>query len=110
MPRADGALIRSHSTHSRYGAVKNSVNNKLTAGGSSGGSAVAVATGQCDAYVTTSYAFAEPQKILTVVLEGRWARIRVVLSVFQRHILGPLDLSRRMAGYHDGEWLHTPIL
>ena len=43
---------RSHSTNSVYGAVKNVYTQNgddLSAGGSSGGSAVAVATGQCDA-------------------------------------------------------------
>jgi aspartyl-tRNA(Asn)/glutamyl-tRNA(Gln) amidotransferase subunit A len=41
----------SHSTHSRFGAVQNSIrqagDKAVSAGGSSGGSAVAVATGQC---------------------------------------------------------------
>ena len=51
----------SHSTHSRFGPVKSSFfvrgqegqgeEESLTAGGSSGGSAVAVATNQCYAYV-----------------------------------------------------------
>lgn len=43
---------RSESTNSIYGAVKNIYSQDgeiLSAGGSSGGSAVAVATGQCDA-------------------------------------------------------------
>jgi aspartyl-tRNA(Asn)/glutamyl-tRNA(Gln) amidotransferase subunit A len=49
----------SHSTHSHFGPVKNyfdTVNGSeksLSAGGSSGGSAVAVATDQCYAYVLT---------------------------------------------------------
>lgn len=45
----------SHSTHSRFGPVKNlrcdSSGQELSAGGSSGGSAVAVAADQCYAYV-----------------------------------------------------------
>ena len=43
-------LHSSHSTNTRYGAVQNVYNidgAPLSAGGSSGGSAVAVATGQC---------------------------------------------------------------
>lgn len=40
---------RSHSLHSAFGAVQNMIPG-LSAGGSSGGSAVAVATNQCDAY------------------------------------------------------------
>lgn len=43
---------RSHSTNSTHGPVKNiytAEGEDLSAGGSSGGSAVAVATGQCDA-------------------------------------------------------------
>ena len=43
---------RSDSTNSIYGAVENIYSqdgDSLSAGGSSGGSAVAVATGQCDA-------------------------------------------------------------
>ncbi|KAL1956676.1 hypothetical protein VTO42DRAFT_6926 [Malbranchea cinnamomea] len=46
----------SHSTHSHFGAVKNSLSDgteALSAGGSSGGSAVAVATGQCHAALGT---------------------------------------------------------
>lgn len=45
-------MTRSDSTNSIYGAVKNIYTQdgeSLSAGGSSGGSAVAVATGQCDA-------------------------------------------------------------
>lgn len=44
----------SHSTHSHFGPVKNyfeTVDGSLSAGGSSGGSAVAVATDQCYAFV-----------------------------------------------------------
>lgn len=47
-------MDRSNSTHSHFGVVKSSIrsgDNALSAGGSSGGSAVAVATGQCHAYV-----------------------------------------------------------
>ena len=43
---------RSHSINSTHGPVKNIYTEEgenLSAGGSSGGSAVAVATGQCDA-------------------------------------------------------------
>lgn len=51
----------SHSTHSHFGPVKNyfdTVNGaekSLSAGGSSGGSAVAAATDQCYAYVFIRY-------------------------------------------------------
>lgn len=48
-------LSRSYSTNSNNGTIKNIYtrdNEALTPGGSSGGSAVAVATDQCDAYVT----------------------------------------------------------
>jgi aspartyl-tRNA(Asn)/glutamyl-tRNA(Gln) amidotransferase subunit A len=48
-------LCRSHSNHSRFGVVKHirtGLNGEaLSPGGSSGGSAVAVASGQCYAYV-----------------------------------------------------------
>ncbi|KAI9891066.1 MAG: Trimeric GatFAB AmidoTransferase(AdT) complex subunit [Vezdaea aestivalis] len=37
----------SHSTYSRFGHVQNALDPSLSAGGSSGGSAVAVASGQC---------------------------------------------------------------
>ena len=43
----------SDSVNSSYGAVKNSHGDDLSAGGSSGGSAVAVATGQCHAALGT---------------------------------------------------------
>lgn len=65
--RCNGALIDgttnldefgmgSHSTYSAYGQVRNHLNSEgqpLSAGGSSGGSAVAVATGQCFAALGT---------------------------------------------------------
>ncbi|KAI9870433.1 MAG: Trimeric GatFAB AmidoTransferase(AdT) complex subunit, partial [Pleopsidium flavum] len=65
--RAAGAIIAgktnldefgmgSHSTHSCFGPVRNfvkGVKNDISAGGSSGGSAIAVATGQCNAALGT---------------------------------------------------------
>ena len=44
-------LYSSHSVFSRFGPVHNMTGESLSAGGSSGGSAVAVATGQCFALV-----------------------------------------------------------
>ena len=40
-------LQRSHSTNSAFGAVSQGINGELSVGGSSGGSAIAVASQQC---------------------------------------------------------------
>ena len=66
-------MDRSNSTHSHFGAVKSSIgsgDNALSAGGSSGGSAVAVATGQCHAYVETQNLCAN--RGLTESLQSTW--------------------------------------
>lgn len=53
----------------------------LSAGGSSGGSAIAVATGQCDAYVQEHE---DVQMKLTLL--GPWGRIQVAPYAFLPHI------------------------
>jgi len=71
--------------NSTWGSVKNNHtlgDDVLSAGGSSGGSAVAVATGQCDAYVQEHKG---AKRRLTVL--GPWVQIQEALYVFRLRIL-----------------------
>lgn len=77
------APSRSHSINSIHGPVKSAWSEpgkERTVGGSSGGSALAVQTGQCFAWVLRRDCrlhTAEP-------LLGRWAQIQEVQSAFQQ--------------------------